>query len=214
MCRKINNIFKDFSKKNLIFFRYISIYNVRWAGLGRPNYLGWTQPPIRVGPISAQQGLGQSRPNKVSYFCLDRTWPRQQGWARISLQDWIEKKTEIRELIADINWKKLGWNKKRDRISKWQKNLQPWITWLPLCLPLPCISTTNDAVMLLHINVRLFFLSSAGEARRRRFKTAPFWINELGTVPPSATVSSAAVSCHFLFFLLSLHCTKQSPFSR
>jgi hypothetical protein len=47
--------------------------------------VGRAGPAQLTGPDSAQQGLGRSRPNKVSYFRLGRTWPRQQGWARISL---------------------------------------------------------------------------------------------------------------------------------
>jgi len=35
-----------------------------WAGLVRPNQLGRTQPKS-VGPISAQNGLGRSRPKKL-----------------------------------------------------------------------------------------------------------------------------------------------------
>ena len=45
-----------------------------WAGSAQLN-----------GLDSAQQELGRSRPNKVSYFFLGRTWLRQQRWARISL---------------------------------------------------------------------------------------------------------------------------------
>jgi hypothetical protein len=45
---------------------YNIIYNIKWAGLVRPNRLGRTQPKI-VGPISAQNGLGRSRP-KILIF--------------------------------------------------------------------------------------------------------------------------------------------------
>ena len=55
----------------IIFFIYINntkyniyIYNTKWAGLVRPNRLGRTQPKI-VGPISAQNGLGRSRPKRL-----------------------------------------------------------------------------------------------------------------------------------------------------
>jgi hypothetical protein len=47
-----------------------------WAGLS-PKKRGGRSRPIR--------DLGQSRPNKVFYFRLGQTWPRQPGWARVSL---------------------------------------------------------------------------------------------------------------------------------
>ena len=48
--------------------------------------MGWAGPAQLTGPNSAPKGLGRSQPNKkISYFCLGQTWPRQQGWARVSL---------------------------------------------------------------------------------------------------------------------------------
>ena len=52
------------------------------TGLVRPNQLGRTQSKI-VGPISAQNGLGRSRPKTNTL--LGQTRPRRQGWARIRL---------------------------------------------------------------------------------------------------------------------------------
>jgi len=47
--------------------------------------LGWAGPAQLTGLDSAQKGVGQSRPNKVFYFRLGQTWPRQSGWAKVSL---------------------------------------------------------------------------------------------------------------------------------
>jgi len=56
--------------------------------------VGWAGPAQLTGLDSAQKGvgryrpikdLGQSRPNKVLYFRLGQTWPKQPGWARVSL---------------------------------------------------------------------------------------------------------------------------------
>ena len=71
-------------------------YNIKWAGLVRPNRLGRSQPKI-VGPISAQTGLGRSRPKKNYHFLLGQTRPRRQGWARIRL---AQAKTGRGELFS------------------------------------------------------------------------------------------------------------------
>ena len=72
-----------------------------WAGLGRPNPTNWAgRSPKRVGPDSVQNGLGRSRPNKLSFLIWARSgpdgniagpepdWPieeKNKCWARISL---------------------------------------------------------------------------------------------------------------------------------
>jgi len=62
---------------------------------------------------------------------------------------------------------------------------------------LPCVSTTNDAVMLLHFNVHFFFLSSAGKPGGAVLKQPHFELMSLVLYPAT----------------FSLLCSRFLPFS-
>ena len=74
-----------------------------WAGPAQPTGPNSAQNcwadfgPKWVGPISAQNGLGQSRPKKTKHSLLGQTRPKRQGWARIRL---AQAKTGRGELFS------------------------------------------------------------------------------------------------------------------
>jgi len=122
-------------------------------------------------------------------FCRKKDFASQVWWTE------LKKKTEIRELIADKNWKKLSWvSKKRKTGTRLILQTTPSCFYTLICI---CFS----------------FLQ-LGKLGGTVLKQPHFKLMSMVLYPHLQPFpSSAVVSCHFLFWHFSHPCTAQnSPF--